>query len=69
VLDEIADPGWFWDTEFMVRAFRRGLRIEEVPGAYLRRYDKTSTVRGMQDSLRYFGKLVAFRRALRGGTR
>jgi glycosyltransferase involved in cell wall biosynthesis len=69
VLDEIADPGWFWDTEFMVRAFRRGLRIEEIPGAYLRRYDKTSTVRGLRDSLRYFGKLVAFRHALRGGTR
>jgi glycosyltransferase involved in cell wall biosynthesis len=64
VLDEIADPGWFWDTEFMVRAGRRGLRIEEVPGAYLRRYDKTSTVRGLKDSLRYFAKLVAFRRAL-----
>lgn len=64
VLDEITDPGWFWDTEFMVRAGRRGLRIEEVPGAYLRRYDKTSTVRGLKDSLRYFAKLVAFRRAL-----
>jgi glycosyltransferase involved in cell wall biosynthesis len=69
VLDEIADPGWFWDTEFMVRAFRRGLRIEEIPGAYLRRYDKTSTVRGLRDSVRYFAKLVAFRRALRGGAR
>jgi glycosyltransferase involved in cell wall biosynthesis len=65
VLDEIADPGWFWDTEFMVRAGRRGLRIEEVPGAYLRRYDKTSTVRGIRDSVFYFARLVAFRRALR----
>jgi glycosyltransferase involved in cell wall biosynthesis len=65
VLDEIADPGWFWDTEFMVRAGRRGLRIEEVPGAYIRRHDKTSTVRGLRDSVRYFGKLLAFRRQLR----
>ncbi len=65
VLDEIHDPGWFWDTEFMVRAGRRGLRIEEVPGAYIRRYDKTSTVRGLRDSVRYFAKLLAFRRALR----
>jgi glycosyltransferase involved in cell wall biosynthesis len=68
VLDEIADPGWFWDTEFMVRAGRRGLRVEEVPGAYLRRYDKTSTVRGLRDSVRYFGRLVAFRRTLRART-
>lgn len=67
LLDEIRDPGWFWDTEFMVRAARRGLRITEVPGAYVRRYDKTSTVRGVRDSLRYFGKLLAFRRELRTG--
>src|SRR5207245_2019890 len=30
VLDEIRDPGWFWDTEFMVRAERRGLCVAEV---------------------------------------
>jgi glycosyltransferase involved in cell wall biosynthesis len=65
VLDEIADPGWFWDTEFMVRAHLRGLRIREVPGAYVRRGDKTSTVRGVRDSWTYFGKLLAFRRELR----
>jgi glycosyltransferase involved in cell wall biosynthesis len=67
ILDEIRDPGWFWDTEFMVRAIRRGLRVEEVPGAYIRRFDKTSTVSGIRDSARYFGKLVAFRRAMRAG--
>jgi glycosyltransferase involved in cell wall biosynthesis len=69
VLAEIRDPGWFWDTEFMVRASRRGLRIEEIPGAYIRRFDKASTVRGVRDSLRYFAKLVAFRRELRGAGR
>ena len=63
VIDAIEDPAWFWDTEFMVRALRRGLRIEEVPGAYVRRDDKTSTVRGLRDSVIYFGKLLAFRRA------
>ncbi len=66
ILDEIRDPGWFWDTEFMVRAVRRGLQVAEVPGAYIRRFDKTSTVRGVRDSVRYFGKLIAFRRALKG---
>src|SRR6266571_2266211 len=68
VLDEIRDPGWFWDTEFMIRAERRGLRVAEVPGAYVRRFDKTSTVRGLQDSARYFGKLLTFRRELRDGS-
>jgi len=65
VIDSIEDPAWFWDTEFMVRAERRGLRIDEIPGAYVRRYDKTSTVRGIKDSVRYFRQLLAFRRTLR----
>jgi glycosyltransferase involved in cell wall biosynthesis len=63
VIDAIEDPAWFWDTEFMVRAARRGLRIAEIPGAYVRRDDKTSTVRGMRDSFVYFFKLLGFRKA------
>jgi len=65
LVDEIRDAGWFWDTEFMVRAARRGLRVVEIPGAYIRRGDKTSTVRGVRDSLRYFAELVRFRGELR----
>ena len=65
VLDQIRDPGWFWDTEFMARAFRAGLRMVEVPGAYIRRYDKRSTVSGLRDSLDYFKRLLAFRKVLR----
>jgi glycosyltransferase involved in cell wall biosynthesis len=65
VLEEIRDPGWFWDTEFMIRAERRGLRVAEVSGAYVRRFDKKSTVSGLRDSVRYFGKLLQFRRELR----
>ena len=69
LLDEISDPGWFWDTEFMVRAARRGLRMVEIPGAYIRRKDKTSTVSGVRDSLRYFGQLLRFRSQLRRESR
>ena len=64
LLDEIQDARWFWDTEFMIRAERRGHRIAEIPGAYIRRYDKASTVSGLRDSVEYFGRLVAFRRQL-----
>jgi glycosyltransferase involved in cell wall biosynthesis len=64
LLDEIEDEGWFWDTEFMARAGRKGLTVEEIPGAYIRRGDKTSTVSGVRDSVRYFQKLLRFRRAL-----
>jgi glycosyltransferase AglD len=64
LLDDIRDPRWFWDTEFMIRAERRGFQIEEVPGAYIRCYEKASTVSGLRDSVEYFGKLLAFRRTL-----
>ncbi len=65
LLDEIEDGGWFWDTEFMVRAAGHGLRVAEIPGAYVRREEKTSTVRGVRDSLRYFRQLLRFRSQLR----
>jgi len=68
LLDQIQDEGWFWDTEVMIRAERRGLRIEEIPGAYVRRYDKISTVHGLRDSVRYFLQLVRFRRSIRQGS-
>jgi glycosyltransferase involved in cell wall biosynthesis len=67
IIDEIEDPGWFWDTEFMVRAYRRGLRIDEVPGAFVRRFDVPSTVQSWRDSWTYFSKLLQFRRLLRSG--
>jgi hypothetical protein len=69
LLDEIEDEGWFWDTEFMARAARRGLTVEEVPGAYIRREDKTSTVRGLRDSARYLAQLLRFRKTLGKGSR
>jgi dolichyl-phosphate beta-glucosyltransferase len=69
LLDEIADPGWFWDTEFMARAHRRGLQVVEIPGAYIRREDKTSTVSGLRDTLVYFRQLLEFRRKLGDGPR
>jgi glycosyltransferase involved in cell wall biosynthesis len=69
VLGAIEDEGWFWDTEFMVRAARAGKKIEEVPGVFMRRCDKTSSVRGIRDSLAYFGRLWRFRRALRESQR
>jgi putative flippase GtrA len=31
LIDEIRDDGWFFDTELLVLAQRRGLRIHEVP--------------------------------------
>jgi glycosyltransferase involved in cell wall biosynthesis len=56
-----ANDGWFWDTEVMSRARLAGLRIEEVPVQFLRRADKSSTVRFWRDSWRYLRALHDFR--------
>lgn len=53
VLKKTKHPGWFWDTEIMVRARRVGLRIVETPVLFLRRNDKQSTVRPLQDIPNY----------------
>jgi len=62
LLDATRDPGWFWDTEIMVRAWARGLRIAEIPCLYVRNFRKVSTVRVVRDSLGYLRRLRAFRR-------
>ncbi len=64
LLEQVEDRHWFWDTEFMIRAERAGLRIVEVPGAFVRRSDKRSTVRAIPDSIEYVRRLAAFRRKL-----
>jgi glycosyltransferase involved in cell wall biosynthesis len=56
-----ANDGWFWDTEVMARARLAGLRIAELPVQFLRRADKSSTVRLWRDSWRYLRALHDFR--------
>ena len=63
-IDEINDPGWFWDSEVMVRAYFRGCRIVEIPCLFLRRFDKVSTVNGLKDTLYYLKKVFQFRKKL-----
>ena len=58
VLDACQDAGWFWDTELIVRARDAGLRIAEVPCLFVRRTDKTSTVKPFRDSWRQFRALL-----------
>jgi SAM-dependent methyltransferase len=56
-----ANDGWFWDTEVMARARLAGLRIKEMPVQFVRRADKSSTVRFWRDSWRYLRALHDFR--------
>ena len=59
VICEIKDQRWFWDTELLVRAQRKGLKIKEIPIEWVEASD--SKFRLMQDSFHMLGALIRFR--------
>lgn len=61
ILDECQNRGWFWDTEVMALSHQAGLRILEIPGPFVRRHDKKSSVRLFRDTLTYAKELAQFR--------
>ncbi|MFA6316216.1 MAG: glycosyltransferase family 2 protein [Elusimicrobiota bacterium] len=61
LMERAHDPGWFWDTEVMLQARAMGLSVQEVPCLFIRRLDKTSTVRVFRDSYDYFRRLLSYR--------
>jgi glycosyltransferase involved in cell wall biosynthesis len=48
LLDEVTARHWFWDTEIIVRAFRRGYTIKEIPVKW--RGGRETKVRLLRDS-------------------
>ncbi len=65
VLERCRDTGWFWDTEITYLSHLAGLKIVELPCLFLRRVDKSSTVRVIRDTIAYFRSLRAFKERLR----
>ncbi|HOJ58874.1 MAG TPA: glycosyltransferase family 2 protein [bacterium] len=61
LLEKTRNTGWFWDTEIMAQCHYHGLRIQEIPVLFLRRWDKKSTVRPLRDSVVYLIELLPFR--------
>lgn len=59
LIDEVEETGWFWDTEMLVRAQRRGLRIIERPIEW--KEAKDSKFRLIRDSSRMLTSLISFR--------
>jgi putative flippase GtrA len=60
LLDEVRDDGWFFDTELLVLAQRRGLRIHEVPVDWVDDPDsRVDIVRTALDDVRGVARLVA----------
>lgn len=65
VLENVRDPGWFWDTEIVHQAYLGGLRFAEHPIVFEKNPNKMSTVRAVRDSIVYFARLITYWRALR----
>jgi glycosyltransferase involved in cell wall biosynthesis len=61
IIEACQDPGWFWDTEIIVRAHFNGLKIIQIPCLFIRHPSKKSTVRILPDTLDYIIKLIRFR--------
>jgi putative flippase GtrA len=60
VLADVQDDGWFFDTELLVLAQRRGLRIHEVPVDWIDDTDsRVDVVATAIDDLRGVGRLLA----------
>jgi glycosyltransferase AglD len=59
LINEIQDQRWFWDTELLVRAQRKGLKIKEIPVTWIETTD--SKFRLVQDSFQMFRALVRFK--------
>jgi len=64
VVKACQDNHWFWDTEIIARALKANLRIHQIPVVFIRRHDKTSTVKIIPDTIDYFIKLLRYRRQL-----
>jgi len=60
LLDEIEDNHWFWDTEILVLAQRRGLKIAEIPVRW--RHGGKSKVNLTRDSIYMFKNIIRLMR-------
>jgi hypothetical protein len=49
LLDEVDARHWFWDTEILVRAHRRGYKIKEIPVSWTG--GRETKVKLLEDSL------------------
>lgn len=64
ILEKITNTKWFWDTEIVVRSYLHGLAITQIPVLFLRRSDKTSTVRIIPDTLEFLRSAYNFYKTL-----
>ncbi len=56
LLEEVKDDHWFWDTELLVLAQRRGLRVKEIPVRW--KQGRDTKVRFTKDVLYMFSQIM-----------
>jgi hypothetical protein len=56
LLDEVTASHWFWDTEIMVRAFRKGYKIKEIPVEW--KGGRETKVKLLKDSFSMAGQVI-----------
>jgi glycosyltransferase involved in cell wall biosynthesis len=56
LLDEVTARHWFWDTEILVRAFRKGYKIKEIPVEW--KSGRETKVRLFKDSFSMAGQVI-----------
>ena len=61
IIKKTQNKGWFWDTEIMALSLRSGLRMKALPVTFIKRSDKTSTVRLFSDTIEYLKNLYQFK--------
>lgn len=62
VVAKTHDKGWFWDTEICAVSYVAGLKIAQVPVLFIKRGDKKSSVKILNDSIDYLIKIIRFKK-------
>jgi hypothetical protein len=58
VIDDIEDNHWFWDTEMLVRAQRKGYKVKEFPVRWEDKGKGGTKVKAFADSFYMFYKII-----------
>ncbi len=65
IIKKCHDHHWFWDTEMVAKAIKGKLNLHAIPVVFIRRLDKTSTVRLIPDTVEYLRQLIYYYRQLK----
>ncbi len=60
LLKKVKHQGWFFDTEIMALSSKSKLKVKEIPVAFVRNKQKTSTVKLLPDSIKYLKDLIKY---------